>query len=165
MKKALTFLSFLAGNVMITSAQVTGAAVTGTLNGTQISVGIGGNGGVQAIGVGAAAGTVNGGPLLQLLAVAQTLVSRLGIFAVGLAVVVFFWYLIKFIISAGSDPTQKDASIKGMGYSILALFVMVSIWGIIGVMGNALGVNQGGDIPIPGIPVPCSAAERAAGAC
>jgi hypothetical protein len=40
-----------------------------------------------------------------------------------------------------------------MGYSILAIFVMVSIWGIIGFIGNTLGVGAGGGAPVPVVPV------------
>jgi hypothetical protein len=30
---------------------------------------------------------------------------------------------------------------------------MVSIWGIVGFLGNILGINQGGSIPVPVVPV------------
>lgn len=138
MKKALSLISLVAGSIMIASAQV--------------SIGV--NGGSVSIGTQATQGQINGGPLLSLLALAQTIVSRLGIFAVGLAVVVFFWFLIKFIVKGGDSADEKNLGIKGMGYSILAIFVMVSIWGIIGAMGGMLGIGQGGSVPIPGIPVP-----------
>lgn len=101
-----------------------------------------------------AQGQINGTALTGLLALAQTLVTRLVPFAVGVAVIAFFWYLIKFITKGGVSATDKEASLKGMGYSILALFVMVSIWGIIGALGSMLGVGQGGTVPIPGVPVP-----------
>lgn len=106
------------------------------------------------IGIGAQQGQVSGQPLLQLLGLAQDIMSRLVPFAVTLAVLAFFWYLIKFIWKGGQDAGEKSASLKGMGYSILALFVMVSIWGIIGLLGSIVGVNQGGNIPIPGVPRP-----------
>lgn len=131
MKKALTTLSLVAGNIAFAFAQ--------TIN----------------IGVGATQGQVNGSALLSLLALAQTLVNRLVPFAVGVAVLAFFWFLIKFIAS-NDAPEKKAESMKGMGYSILALFAMVSIWGIIGLLGSMLGIGQGGNIPIPGVPVPAS---------
>jgi hypothetical protein len=105
------------------------------------------------IGVGASQGQVNGNAILGLLNLAQTIVARLVPFAVGLAVVVFFWFLIKFVINS-NEPEAKNANLKGMGYSILALFVMVSIWGIIGFLGSVFGINQGGNVPIPGVPIP-----------
>lgn len=98
-------------------------------------------------------GTVNPTALFSLLAAAQGLATRLVPFAVTVAVLAFFWFLIKFIMSGG-DPEGKTASLKGMGYSVLALFVMVSIWGIIGLVGSIFGINQGGNIPIPGVPQP-----------
>lgn len=99
-------------------------------------------------------GQVNGSTLIQLLNVAQDILSRLVPFAVTLAVLSFFWFLIRFIWKGGQDPEAKTSSLKGMGFSILALFVMVSIWGIIGLLGSIVGVNQGGNIPIPGVPRP-----------
>ena len=137
MKKALSLFSFVAGSIMVVSAQT-------------ITVGSG------AVGTVAGQGQVNGGALLGLLAVAQTFVTRLVPFAVGLAVVVFFWYLIKYIVQGGQSADAKAASIQGMGYSILALFVMVSIWGIIGLLGSMLGVGQGGSVPIPAVPSPAN---------
>ncbi len=131
MKKALTLVSVVAGNIMLASAQI-------SIN----------------IGVGANQGQVNGGALLQLLALAQTIVTRLVPFAVGLAVLAFFWFLIKFIWKGSENPDEKSASLKGMGYAILALFVMVSIWGLVGFMGSLVGINQGGSVPIPGVPIP-----------
>ncbi len=131
MKKALTFLSLTLGSIAIASAQV------------QIT-----------IGAAATQGQVNGGALLGLLALAQKIVSNLVPFAVGLAVLAFFWFLIGFIFKGGDSPADKSAGLKGMGYSVLALFVMVSIWGIVGFFGSILGVGQGGSVPIPGIPSP-----------
>lgn len=132
MKKALTTLSLVAGNIAFALAQ--------TIN----------------IGVGATQGQVNGGALLSLLALAQTLVNRLVPFAVGLAVLAFFWFLIQFIWKGKESPDKQKETMAGMGYSILALFAMVSIWGIIGLLGSMLGIGQGGNIPIPGVPVPAS---------
>ena len=73
---------------------------------------------------------------------------------IGLAVISFFWFLIQFIWKGSKDPAEQQKSLKGMGYSILALFVMVSIWGIIALAASILGVNVGGNISIPGIPRP-----------
>ncbi len=132
MKKALQRISVAVG-VMATSVSLAFAQIT--------------------IGIGTQQGQVNGGALLQLLSLAQEIMSRLVPFAVGAAVLVFFWFLILFIVKS-SDATARKGYLQGMGFSILALFVMVSIWGIIGLLGSIVGVNQGGNIPIPGIPRP-----------
>ncbi len=143
-------MSFTLGNIMIASAQIN---VGGTIGGVPVTAGTA-NGGTVNIGVQATQGQVNGGPLLQLLAMAQTIVSRLVPFMIGLAVLAFFWFLIKFIWKGSDDAKAHDDGMKGMGYSILALFVMVSIWGIISALGSMLGVNQGGGLPplqMPGV--------------
>ena len=145
MKKALSFISFVVGNVLIASAQLN---INGSIKGTPVSYSTN-NGGTLNIGTGAGFGTgqVSGGPLMRLLSLAQTIVSRLVPFAIGLALLAFFWYLINFLWKGAEDPKKHEDGMKGMGYSILALFVMVSIWGIISVMGSILGVSQGGGLP------------------
>ena len=128
MKKALTFLSLIAASTTAALAQ-----------------------GVVTIGTAATQGQVNGGALIQLIGLAQRIVTLLVPFAVGVAVLAFFWFLIKFIVKSDS-PDEKNSALKGMGMSILALFVMVSIWGIIGFFGSLFGINQGGNVPIPTVP-------------
>lgn len=130
MKKIFTTVSLAASNIAIAFAQTI------------------------TIGQGAEQGQVNGGAILSLLALAQTIVVRLVPFAIGVAVIVFFWFLIQFVIKGSSDGAKRDEYLKGMGFSILALFVMVSIWGIVGFLGSVFGINQGGNVPTPGIPVP-----------
>lgn len=95
----------------------------------------------------------NGNALIKLLELAQDLVARLGFFAVGVAVLAFFWYLIQFILNPG-DGEKRSEKLRGMMVSILALFVMVSIWGIIGLLGSIFGIGQGGSVPVPTVPVP-----------
>ncbi|MFA6608745.1 MAG: hypothetical protein WCT07_02445 [Candidatus Paceibacterota bacterium] len=134
MKKALISLSVMGTSVMLALAQ----------------------GGTITIGVGSQQGQIQGGALLQLLALAQTIVTRLVPFMIGLAVIAFFWFLVEFIWLGRNDPKKHEGGLKGMGYSILALFVMVSIWGLVGFFGSIFGIGQGGNIPIPGIPVPAN---------
>ncbi|MDB5260069.1 MAG: hypothetical protein JWN37_300 [Candidatus Nomurabacteria bacterium] len=99
-------------------------------------------------------GQVNGTPLLNLLGLAQTIVNRLVPFAIGVAILALFYFLIMFIFK-NDDATKHAANLKGMGLAVLAIFVMVSIWGIVGLVGNISGIGQGGQVPIPGVPSPC----------
>ena len=39
-----------------------------------------------------------------------------------------------------------------MIYGVIALFVMVSVWGLVGLIGNTFGIQQGGGAIIPSIP-------------
>lgn len=104
------------------------------------------------IGNNAQQGQINGSALLNLLALAQEILGRLIPFSLTVAVLAFFWFLIQFIWKGAESEEKRSNALKGMGFSILALFVMVSIWGIIGFLGSIIGVGQGGSIPTPRVP-------------
>lgn len=78
----------------------------------------------------------------------MTLINYLTIIVVALSVLAFFWGLFKFITNAGEE---KDEGRHIMIWGILALFVMLSVWGLVGVVGNTFGIQQGGAVNIPGI--------------
>ncbi len=48
----------------------------------------------------------------------------------GLALLFFFWGLAKFILKA-DDETAREEGKQVMKWGIVALFVMVSVWGIV----------------------------------
>src|SRR3989344_2976924 len=94
--------------------------------------------------------------LLPLIASAQTLSDTLifvstllngiiGLF-ITLAIVVFFWGLIKYLWSMG--PEDAHEGLKIMFWGIIAIFVMVSIWGIIRLLQSTLRV-QGTEPIVP----------------
>jgi hypothetical protein len=111
-------------------------------------------------GISVTLGTATGGAsaggqsLLSLLALAQTLVARLVPFLIGLAVIVFFWFLVEFIAKGKDSAEKRTEGLEGMLYAVLALFVMVSVWGLVGFLGSFLGIGQGGIVNTPGIPLP-----------
>ncbi|MBX4215493.1 hypothetical protein KW797_00935 [Candidatus Parcubacteria bacterium] len=94
---------------------------------------------------------------LPLMAFAQTtidsIVVRFGniiqllvpIF-ITLAVLYFFWGLIQYI---KGDAEEKEKGRTTMIWGIIALFVMVSVFGLISLLGSTFGINQGGTIPVP----------------
>jgi hypothetical protein len=66
--------------------------------------------------------------LLDTLKLANTVLNAaIGLF-ITLAIVVFFWGLITYLTSGGED---KAAGLNRMFMGVVAIFVMVSIWGII----------------------------------
>lgn len=107
-------------------------------------------------GIALAQGTtaVPGANLLQLLSLAQTIVVRLVPFLIGLAVVSLFFGIVMYIWKGRDDKVEHDKWLKWIGASILALFVMVSVWGLVGFIGQMFGIGQGGQPPELGIPVP-----------
>lgn len=77
--------------------------------------------------------------LLDTLALANTFLNALiGLF-ITLAIVVFFWGLIKYLANAGEE---KAAGLQIMLYGIIAIFVMVSIWGIIRLLQSTFKVTS-----------------------
>ena len=69
---------------------------------------------------------------------------------VALALLAFFWGLAKFI-SAGAEGAEEAKQL--MIWAIVALFVMVSVWGLVRFIGNAFGIQQGGSIDLPSVPL------------
>jgi hypothetical protein len=89
--------------------------------------------------------------LLPLMASATTLTDTLKFFngimnaLVALfilaAILVFFWGLIMYLKSMSGD--KKSEGLTTMFYGVIAIFVMVSIWGIIALLQNTFGVSNG----------------------
>lgn len=66
---------------------------------------------------------------------------------VALALLAFFWGLVKFIFGSAEGKTEGKTL---MIWGVVALFVMVSVWGLVRFIGNAVGVTeQGGAAPVP----------------
>ncbi len=75
------------------------------------------------------------------------MLNRLIPVLIALALVVFFWGLIKYIRS-GKSAGGKDIMIAGL----VGLFIMVSVWGIIRIAQNTL-LGGSGNLQTPsGIP-------------
>lgn len=116
---------------------------TGSINGTRVTGSFFGGSGTQGA---TGAGGAQGSGLLSLLALAQTIIARLVPFLIGVAMLAFFWFLIEFIWKGRESSDAQAKGKLGMAYSILAIFVMVSIWGIVGFLGQTFGIGQGGSI-------------------
>ncbi len=68
----------------------------------------------------------------------------------GLALLGFFWGLAKFIFSSG-DEEAKEGGKRIMIWGISALFVMVAVWGLVGFIADALNIQTGGTVIVPGV--------------
>ncbi len=75
----------------------------------------------------------------------------IGLF-VALAVIVFFWGLIKYLWGANAENASEG--LKLMFWGIIAIFVMVSIWGIIALLRTSFGVDTNESIRPAEIPFP-----------
>lgn len=76
----------------------------------------------------------------------------MGLFIV-LAIVVFFWGLIQYIVNRDGGEKEGAKGAQLMIWGILAIFVMVSIWGIIGLLRNTFQVTDNQAIVPTGIGV------------
>lgn len=86
--------------------------------------------------------SAGGYQLLNLLSLAQTLVSRAVPFLIGLAMVTFFYGLVLFMWKGKEGGENLDKAKRFMAYSIGAIFIMVSLWGIIYFLQNILGIQD-----------------------
>lgn len=98
---------------------------------------------------------VFGLPMIVLAQTVETILGRMaGIINIGTVIVVavalfaFLYGLVKYIFSLGGE---KEAGKQIMIWGVVALFVMVSVWGLVRVLSNTFGVGAGGNAPIPGV--------------
>ena len=94
----------------------------------------------------------------QTLGNIETLIKSIGnLVEIALPIVValgligFFWGLVKYIFAQGDETAKTDAK-RIMLWGVVALFVMVSVWGLVRFVGNAFGINQGGTVTLPSVP-------------
>lgn len=79
--------------------------------------------------------------LLNTLALVNTFLNAaIGLF-ITLAIVVFFYGLIKYLTKLGGEDAAKEG-LSTMFWGVIAIFVMVSIWGIIRLLQNTLKVTS-----------------------
>lgn len=70
---------------------------------------------------------------------------------IGIATIGFFWGLATFVFSAGDEEKRKEARQK-MIWGIIAIAVMISIWGLVRFLTTSIGLDEGGTINVPRIP-------------
>lgn len=92
-----------------------------------------------------------GSQVTGLITVFGEWVNTLIPIALALGLLFFLYAIVKFLLSAGDEEKRKDAK-SMMIWGVIALFVMVSVWGLVGFIGNTFGVSQGGGIGAPEVP-------------
>lgn len=81
------------------------------------------------------------------------LVTMLPPILLGVAVVVFFFYLIKYLIAGKNDPAEKKKALTSMIYALVAIFIMVTLWGIVAFFGDFIGINPNVQVNAPALPI------------
>ena len=82
---------------------------------------------------------------LQTLSVINTAINALIPILISLAIVLFFWGVIRYIVNLGDEGKRQEA-IQLMIWGVIAIFVMVSIWGLIRLLQGTFQVT--GNQPI-----------------
>lgn len=60
---------------------------------------------------------------------------------ISLAVVFFLWGVFKYVASGDSEEERKNGR-QLMINGVIAIFVMVSLWGLVGFLDSSLGLND-----------------------
>jgi hypothetical protein len=92
-------------------------------------------------------------PILTFVQSVGHIVATLVPILIALAMVVFFWGLVRYLWGKGGKSDIAGAK-SLMIWGLITLFVMVSVWGIINLAGSALRIGQGGSVPLPQVPAP-----------
>ena len=73
----------------------------------------------------------------------------------SLAIVVFFWGIVKFIARAGDEKGREDAK-NVIIWGLVAIFVMVALWGLVGFVQSLFDLSYGnpGDLLLPPARIP-----------
>ena len=80
--------------------------------------------------------------IITLVHAVGTIVSISIPILVGIAILVFFWGLVKYIRSAGGKGHEEG--LKTMIAGLVSFFIMVSLYGIVNFAGSAIGISQNG---------------------
>lgn len=74
-----------------------------------------------------------------------SIINILVVLAIGVAIIVFFFGLIRYLTGG---PEMKAKGLTTMIYGIIAIFVMVSVWGLVRLLGQTFlpGVSNN---PLP----------------
>ena len=78
----------------------------------------------------------------KLIRGATTLLKDVLIFLISLAVVWFIWNVVKYAMSSEEDGKEKAKS--QMINGIIAIAVIVSVWGLVAILQSIFGVNTSG---------------------
>jgi len=92
----------------------------------------------------------NGG-LENLVGQAYGLIQGLIPVVIGLGVLVFLWGVLQYVIA--KDDSGKEQGRVFMLWGIIALFVMVSVWGLVNILRETLDLDNATPTA-PGIPRP-----------
>ncbi len=78
--------------------------------------------------------------LLNTLALVSTLLNASMSLLVTCAIIAFFYGLVRYIFSSGQESSGQ--AVRIMFWGVIVIFVMVSIWGFVGLLQNTFKVGS-----------------------
>ena len=96
-------------------------------------------------------GAVNFTVLLDLERQGGEIIGKIIPIVFALAIIYFFWGIVQFIRGAG-DPKKASEGKSIMIYGVIAIAVMVSLYGIVTWLQDTLGINTTATIILPTVP-------------
>lgn len=88
--------------------------------------------------------------LFSILTTLQALLDALIPFVITIAVLFFFYGVEKYIFNADNEEAKSQGR-NIMIYGIIGLFVIVGVWGLVGVLAETFNIETGGSTDIPRI--------------
>jgi hypothetical protein len=67
-------------------------------------------------------------------------------FLFAVAIIMFIWGVIKFFIINSDEEAKREQGKQFMIWGIVALAVMLSVWGLVGILKTTFGLNTGATI-------------------
>lgn len=67
---------------------------------------------------------------------------------IGAAVVYFLWGVLKYVRQSGDEKAREEGR-KMIVYGLIAIFVMVSVWGLVNVLSGTFQFGNSSAPPVP----------------
>ncbi|MEK7106718.1 MAG: hypothetical protein AAB899_00850 [Patescibacteria group bacterium] len=85
-------------------------------------------------------GASTAGGLRGVLTTVSGLLNGVILLFITIAIVVFFWGLVTYLAKIGGEDAAKKG-VQLMLWGIIAIFVMVSVWGLIRILQSTFGIT------------------------
>ena len=89
----------------------------------------------------------------SLIRILQNVVDVAIPFIIGLAVLVFLYGLFQFVTAAGDEEARANAK-NLIIWSVIAIFVMVSVWGLVNILRGTLNLDTEVNAPAQTFQIP-----------
>ncbi len=93
------------------------------------------------------------GSIEELFDTIFNLLNQLVPILIAIAVVYFIWGVLQFV-TAGADEEKRKSGRNTMIFGIIAIFVIVSVWGLVNILEGTFGLSEEGALPGPELPSP-----------